>query len=86
MPVGFVAVDGKVVVVAENGERSDWVRNALKNDGRLRVHLRGKWRDAHLRVLDADAEDYLQRMNKLHASLVRRHSTHKPCAVEITWD
>jgi deazaflavin-dependent oxidoreductase (nitroreductase family) len=84
LPVGFVESDGKFVVVAENGERADWVRNALRDDGRLRVHFRGKWRDARLRLLDEEPELYLQRMNKVHAAFVRRHSVHPPAAVEIT--
>ena len=85
VPVGFVETGGKLVVVAENGQRSDWVLNALKNDGRLRVYFQGQWRHARLRVLDDDAEDYLLRMNRLHAALVHAHSTElRP--VEITWE
>ena len=85
VPVGCLETGGKLVVVAENGEHSDWVLNALKNDGRLRAYFRGKWRHARLRLLDGDAEDYLQQMSKLHAALVRRHSTAmRP--VEIAWE
>ncbi len=83
VPVGFVEEDGKLIVVAEDGARAGWVRNALAPDGRLRVHLRGRWRDARLRMLAGDPEPYLQRMNKLHAYLVRRHSS-TPQAVELT--
>ncbi len=83
IPVGHVEDDGKLVVVSERGAGGDWVRNALARDGRLRVFYQGRWRDARLRLLGGNPEDYLQRMNKLHAALVRRHST-TPQAVEIT--
>ncbi len=83
VPVGYIEDEGRLIVVAEDGARARWVRNALAQDGRLRIHLRGKWRDARLRLIEGDAEGYLQRMNKLHAALVRRHST-TPQPVEIT--
>ncbi len=83
VPVGFVEEGGKLIVVAEDGARAGWVRNALAREGRLRVHLRGRWRNARLRMLEGDPESYLQRMNKLHAYLVRRHSS-TPQAVELT--
>jgi hypothetical protein len=69
-------------VVVEDGARADWVRNALANDGRLRVHLRGVWRPARLRILDADPDSYLSRMNRVHAAFVRVEST-TPAVVEI---
>ncbi len=83
VPVGFVEEEGKLIVVAEDGAHAGWVRNALGPGGRLRVHLRGKWRGARLRMLEGDPEPYLQRMTKLHAYFVRRHSS-TPQAVEIT--
>ena len=83
IPVGYLEDDGKLVVVAEDGARADWVRNALEQDGRLRIYLRDRWRHASLSLVDCDPEAYLQRMNKLHAALVRMHST-APQAVEIT--
>ncbi len=71
-----------MVVVVEDGLRAHWVRNALANKGLLRIHLRGIWRPARLRVLDADPETYLRRMNRVHAALVRRESS-TPAVVEI---
>jgi len=82
-PVGYVDEDGRLLVVAERGAAAHWVRNALERDGRLRVYLRGEWRDARLRLLEGDPEDYLQRMNKRHAAFVRRLAT-TPQALEIT--
>lgn len=73
-PVGCIEDDGKLVVVSERGARADWVRNALKQDGRLRIRYDGRWRDARLRLLEKDPEVYLQRMSKLHAAAVRRQA------------
>lgn len=82
-PVGFLEEDGKLIVVAEDGPASSWVRNALAREGRLRVFLRGRWRDARLAPRDGDPEDYLCRMNRLHAAFVRMESS-KPSLIEIT--
>lgn len=75
IPVGYLDDGGRLIVVVEDGLRSAWVRNALDQDGRLRIHLRGRWRPATLRMLDEDPEPYLARMNRVHASLVRSHSS-----------
>jgi deazaflavin-dependent oxidoreductase (nitroreductase family) len=82
MPVGYLDDGGRIIVVVEDGSRADWVRNALADDGRLRVHLRGAWRLARLRILDADPERYLRRMNRVHAAFVRLESS-TPGVVEI---
>lgn len=82
IPVGFFDDGGRVIVVAEDGARADWVRNALANEGRLRVHLRGTWRPARLRILEGDPERWLRRMNRAHAAFVRLEST-TPGVVEI---
>ena len=82
IPVGYIEEDGRLIVVAEDGARADWVRNALARDGRLRLHLRGRWRDARLRLVEGDPEAYLRRMSKLHAYFVRRHSS-TPGVAEI---
>jgi hypothetical protein len=58
-----------------------WVRNALANDGCLRIHLRGAWRPARLRIVDADPESYLRRMSRVHAAFVRLESS-TPAAVD----
>jgi deazaflavin-dependent oxidoreductase (nitroreductase family) len=83
LPVGYIEEDGKLIVVVEDGARADWVRNALAREGRLRVHLRGRWREARLRLIEGDPEAYLRRMSKTHAFFVRRHSS-VPGVAEIT--
>ena len=82
LPVGYLDDGGHIIVVVEDGSRALWVRNALANDGRLRIHLRGAWRPARLRFIDADPESYLRRMNRVHAAFVRVEST-TPAVVEI---
>ncbi len=82
IPVGFLDDGGRIIVVVEDGARAQWVRNALANDSRLRVHLRGAWRPARLRMVDGDPESYLRRMSQVHAAFVRLEST-TPAVVEI---
>jgi deazaflavin-dependent oxidoreductase (nitroreductase family) len=48
IPVGYLDDNGRIMVVVEDGSNSNWVRNALAQDGRLRIHLRGRWRSAKL--------------------------------------
>lgn len=83
IPVGFLNENGKLIVVAEDGLVSSWVRNALARDGQLRVFLHGRWRDARLRPRPDDPEPYLRRMNKVHAAFVRTESS-DPVLIEIT--
>ncbi len=75
IPVGYLDDNGRIIVVVENGLRANWVRNSLARDGRLRIHFRGHWRDARLRMLDEDPESYLTRMNRIHAGFVRLESS-----------
>jgi deazaflavin-dependent oxidoreductase (nitroreductase family) len=82
VPVGYLDDGGRIIVVVEDGARAHWVRNALANDGRLRIHFRGAWCSARLRMLDADPETYLRRMNRVHAAFVRSESS-TPGVVEI---
>lgn len=82
VPVGYLDDGSRLIVVVEDGRRAYWVRNALANGGRLRIHLRGAWRLARLRILDADPETYLRQMNRVHAAFVRSEST-TPEVVEI---
>jgi deazaflavin-dependent oxidoreductase (nitroreductase family) len=83
IPVGFLGEDDRLIVVAEDGLRSSWVRNALARDGQLRVFLHGRWRDATLRARPGDPEPYLRRMNRVHAAFVRTESS-DPAVIEIT--
>ena len=85
VPVGYLEDGGRLIVVVEDGVRANWVRNALANEGRLRIHLRGVWRSARLQVLDADPEAFLGRMNRVHAGFVRNEAT-TPGVVEILPD
>jgi len=82
IPVGYLDDGGRLIVVVEHGLHAQWVRNALADDGRLRIHLRGAWRPARLRIVDGDPEAYLRRMNRVHAAFVRNESS-TPGVVEI---
>ena len=82
IPVGYLDDSGHIIVVVEDGVRAQWIQNALANNNRLKVHLRGGWREARLRILDADPSSYLSRMNRVHATFVRIEST-TPAVVEI---
>jgi deazaflavin-dependent oxidoreductase (nitroreductase family) len=85
IPVGFLEENGRLIVVAEDGLHSSWVRNAAARDGHLRVFLHGRWRDARLEPRAGDPEPYLRRMNKVHAAFVRTESS-DPALIEITPD
>ena len=82
LPVGYLDDGGRIIVVVEDGSRAHWVRNALADGGRLRIHFRGTWRTARLRVLDDEPETYLERMNRVHAAFVRNEAT-TPVVVEL---
>ncbi|HET6417671.1 MAG TPA: nitroreductase family deazaflavin-dependent oxidoreductase [Polyangiales bacterium] len=81
IPVGYLDDNGRIIVVVEDGASSHWVQNALAQDG-LRIHLRGEWKSAKLRMLDVEPEAYLCRMNRFHAGLVRSHSS-TPSVAEL---
>ena len=83
-PVGFLEEDGKLIVVAEDGLATAWVRNALDGDGRLRIFLRreSSAMPAFSRG-EGEPEVYLRRMNKAHAAFVRFESS-TPALIEIT--
>jgi deazaflavin-dependent oxidoreductase (nitroreductase family) len=83
VPVGFLEENDKLIVVAEDGRATSWVRNALARDRRLRVFLHGRWRDAQLEPRPGNPEVYLRRMNKVHAAFVQKESS-VPGIVEIT--
>ena len=44
IPVGYLDDGGHIIVVVEDGLRAYWIRNALANDARLKIHFRGAWR------------------------------------------
>jgi deazaflavin-dependent oxidoreductase (nitroreductase family) len=85
LPVGYLDDGGRIIVVVEDGSRAHWVRNALEDGGRLRIFLRGAWRSARLRVLDADPEAYLEKMSRVHAAFVR-HEASTPGVIELLPD
>jgi len=76
IPVGYLDDGGRIIVVVEHGLHAQWVRNALADDGRLRIHLRGAWRPARLRIVDGDPEAYLRRMNRVHAGIRAKRIEH----------
>src|SRR5262245_6295950 len=82
IPVGYLDDGGRIIVVVEDGLRADWVRNALAAEGRLRIFVRGEWRSATLRPLDADPETYLERMSRVHAAFVRLEAS-TPTVIEL---
>ena len=85
LPVGYLDDGGRIIVVVEDGARAQWVQNALADGGRLRIFLRGAWRQARLKVLDADPEIYLERMSRVHAAFVR-HEASTPGVIELLPD
>lgn len=82
IPVGYLKDNGRLIVVVEDGLRANWVQNAFAKDGRLRIHYRGRWRNARLRLLEDDPESFLARMNRVHAAFVRLESS-KPGVAEL---
>jgi deazaflavin-dependent oxidoreductase (nitroreductase family) len=85
LPVGYLDDGGRIIVVVEDGARAQWVRNALENGGRLRIFLRGRWRDAQLRMVEGPPEPYLEKMSRVHAFFVRHEST-TPAVIELLPD
>ena len=85
LPVGYLDDGGRIIVVVEDGPRAHWVRNALANNGRLRIFFRGTWRPARLRTVEGDPETYLNRMNRVHAAFVR-HEASIPSVIELLPD
>jgi len=85
IPVGFIDDGGSILVVVEDGARSQWVRNALAHGGSLRIFLRGAWRSARLRLIDADPETMLRRMGRVHAAFVPIASS-TPAVIELLPD
>lgn len=83
IPVGFLDENGELIVIAEDGAHSAWVKNALADKGHLRVFLHGHWRDATLRLQPGDCEPYLRRMNRTHAAFVRTEAS-SPAVVVIS--
>jgi|SRR5690349_7974316 deazaflavin-dependent oxidoreductase (nitroreductase family) len=85
LPVGFLDDGGRIIVVVEDGKRAQWVQNALAENGRLRIFLRGAWRPARLEILDVAPEAYLEKMNRVHAMFVR-HESSTPGVIELLPD
>ncbi|HEY1372470.1 MAG TPA: nitroreductase/quinone reductase family protein [Candidatus Binatia bacterium] len=82
LPVGFLDDGGSIIVVVEDGTRAQWVQNALSDGGRLRIFLRGQWRQARLRIIEGPPEPYLEKMNRIHAAFVR-HEASTPAVIEL---
>jgi deazaflavin-dependent oxidoreductase (nitroreductase family) len=58
--IWFTAHEGRYYLIAEHGERADWVRN-LRADPRVRVCVDGHAFAARARVVDAASEAQLHR-------------------------
>jgi deazaflavin-dependent oxidoreductase (nitroreductase family) len=76
VPVGFALEGDTVWIVAEHGQRADYIRNVQANP-RVRVLLRGRWRTGTATVLtDDDPRQRLRRMGRpLNALAVRAAGT-----------
>jgi hypothetical protein len=81
----YLAEDHRMLAVAGNGRRTEWVRNALADDGRLSVLHNGVWRDAHVRLTEADPNVLIDQMPPRSARNVRRTAS-DPCVVEILFE
>ena len=58
IPVGDLDDSGRIIVVVEDGLSAHCIRNARANNNRLKVHFRGAWHEARLRMLDANPSSY----------------------------
>lgn len=82
-PVGYYREGKRLYAVSEDGGNADYVKNALAAAGKVRVFVDGHWRNARLSLKeDEDVEAHLGRMNRRHASFVRRLAT-TPAVVVI---
>lgn len=74
--VGIHVDDGAGWIVAEHGRAAGYVSN-LRSDPRVRIRLRGRWRDGRAAVVPDD--DPLARLESFgrrrHAAAVRRFGT-----------
>jgi deazaflavin-dependent oxidoreductase (nitroreductase family) len=85
VPMGCLKDGDRLLVVAEHGRQSDWLRNALAAPQSLvRLWLAGRPHTGRVHVLeDEESEDLLARMgNKVHAATIRAMA-HDPCVVAI---
>jgi hypothetical protein len=83
--ITYLEEGSRWLVIARHGRRTDFVRDARANEGRIKVLHYGLWRDAHLRLTDADPQVLIDQMPAKTARQVRRLST-EPRVVEITFD
>jgi deazaflavin-dependent oxidoreductase (nitroreductase family) len=85
VPMGCLKDVDRLLVVAEHGRRSDWLRNALAAPGsKVRLWLAGRPYTGRVHVLDdEDPEELLARIgNKVHTATIRTMA-HEPCVVAI---
>jgi deazaflavin-dependent oxidoreductase (nitroreductase family) len=85
VPMGCLKDGDRLLVVAEHGRQSDWLRNALAAPHQLvRLWLAGRPSTGRVYVLEGeDAEALLARIgNKVHTATVRAMA-HDPCVVAI---
>lgn len=85
VPVGEGLRGTTFWVVAEHGRHADWVRN-VEADPRVRIRVRGAWRDGTARILDEDDPTArLQELGGLNPWIVRLAGT-DPLTVRIDLD
>ena len=82
-PVGCLKDGDRLLVVAEHGRHSDWLRNALAA-GRIRLWLAGRSHRGRVSILeDEDPYEVLERMgNRVHTATIRAMA-YEPCVVAI---
>jgi deazaflavin-dependent oxidoreductase (nitroreductase family) len=72
-------------IVSEQGRAANYVRNIGENP-RVRVKVRGRWREGTARIVDEDPRERLRRLpSTLNAAIVRRVA-HEPVVVRIDLD
>jgi len=83
--LSYLQEDHRMLVIAANGRRTEFVRNALADGGRISVLHDGRWLPAHLRITDADPNSLIEQMPPRGARHVRRTAV-DPYVVEIVFD
>jgi deazaflavin-dependent oxidoreductase (nitroreductase family) len=74
-PIGGRLVDNQFWLVSDHGEASDYVRN-IKCDNRVRLRLRGRWRNGNAHLLPGDdAQARLRSLPRFNSALVRALGT-----------
>ncbi|MBF6600988.1 MAG: hypothetical protein IVW36_10810 [Dehalococcoidia bacterium] len=81
----YLEEDHRWLVIARHGARTDFVREALAHDGRLKVLHHGMWQDAHLRLTEADPEVLIDQLPSRGRRDLRQTAS-EPRVAEIRFD